>query len=45
LKLLADVGVAPSTTRALRERGYEVTALVEEGLHQLADAEILPLVD
>lgn len=43
MKLLADVGVAPSTIRALRERGFEVTSLVEERLFRLDDEQILAL--
>lgn len=41
MKLLIDVGVAASTVQALRDRGHEVFALTEEGLHRLKDPEIL----
>lgn len=43
MRLLADVGVAASTIRELREHGHDVSALVEERLFHLDDDEILHL--
>lgn len=41
MKLLADVNIAAATIRALRDRGFEVLALTEVGLHRLPDPDIL----
>lgn len=41
MKFLADMGISLATVRALREAGYEVVHLLEEGLCRLPDTEIL----
>jgi predicted nuclease of predicted toxin-antitoxin system len=41
MKFLADVNVSITTAQALREQGYDVLHLREEGLHQLSDGEVL----
>jgi predicted nuclease of predicted toxin-antitoxin system len=41
MKFLADMGISLATVRALRELGYEVVHLLEEGLCRLSDPEIL----
>jgi len=41
VKLLADVNIAAATIRALRDRGFDVLALTEVGLHRLQDPDIL----
>lgn len=41
MKFLADMGISMATVRALREAGYEVIHLLEEGLCGLPDPEIL----
>jgi predicted nuclease of predicted toxin-antitoxin system len=41
MKFLADMGVSMTTVQKIRESGYEVIHLREEGLHKLPDADIL----
>lgn len=41
MRFLADMGISISTVNALREAGYEVLHLREEGLHRLPDSDIL----
>lgn len=41
MKFLADMGISMATVRVLREAGYEVAHLLEEGLCRLPDTEIL----
>ena len=43
MRFLADVGVSRSTSQELRQRGYDVLHLREQGLHRLPDDEILTL--
>jgi predicted nuclease of predicted toxin-antitoxin system len=41
MKFLADMGISPRTVNWLRSAGYDAIHLVEEGLEQLTDDEIL----
>lgn len=41
MRFLADMGISPRTVNWLRASGYEAVHLVEEGLEQLPDDEIL----
>ncbi len=41
MKLLADMGLAQSTTTFLRARGYDAVHLRDQGLQQLSDQEIV----
>lgn len=41
MKFLADVGISMSTVQALRDSGYKVIHLREQGLQRLPDAEIV----
>jgi len=41
MKFLADMGISPRTVNWLKAAGYDAVHLVEEGLEQLADDEIL----
>ncbi len=41
MKFLADMGISPRTVNWLKVAGYDAVHLVEEGLEQLADDEIL----
>lgn len=41
MKFLADMGVSPVTVNALRQQGYDVVHLAEQGLERLPDPEIL----
>lgn len=41
MKFLADVGISMSTVRTLRQHGYDVVHLREEGLQRLPDSGIM----
>ncbi len=41
MKFLADMGISPRVSSALRERGHEVVHLQEQELGKLPDGEIL----
>lgn len=41
MKFLADMGIAMSTVRALREKGYDTVHLRDQNLHKLSDEKIL----
>ena len=41
MKLLGDVGISLSTMRILRQQGYDIVHLREEGLQRLPDREIM----
>jgi predicted nuclease of predicted toxin-antitoxin system len=41
MRFLADMGISPSTVDVLRRHGYEAVHLMDQGLHRLADSEIL----
>ena len=41
MKFLADMGVSMTTVHKLRESGYNVVHLREQGLHRLPDPDIL----
>jgi predicted nuclease of predicted toxin-antitoxin system len=43
MRFLSDVGVSRSTAATLRQLGHEVLHLREDGLHRLADDQILEL--
>ena len=41
MRFLADMGVSPRCVEWLRKQGYDAVHLYEQGLHKLADSEIL----
>ena len=41
MKFLANIGISPDTVKFLRDLGYEVVHLHEEGLDRLPDPDIL----
>ena len=41
MKFLADMGISPRTVEWLRQQGHDAIHLLEAGLRQLPDAEIL----
>jgi predicted nuclease of predicted toxin-antitoxin system len=41
MKFLADMGISPQVVEELRKTGHDALHLQDEGLHRLADGEIL----
>lgn len=41
MRFLADMGISPRTVEWLRQQGHDAVHLLEEGLRQLPDADIL----
>jgi len=43
MRFLADMGISPRTVDFLRDAGHDAVHLVERGLNELGDPEILKL--
>jgi predicted nuclease of predicted toxin-antitoxin system len=41
MRILADMGISPSTVQMLRDLGHDAVHLRDQGLHRMPDAEVL----